>query len=102
MTIGMQDQYTPAEAGMAMAAAGRVPIIEPVAAPIEALDLLGIEPAGIPPYSGNVAGGAASAGVAQYPNSGHFTIFEIPSARNRYGNFLRDLSRFDNPVPGIY
>ncbi|MCA9546813.1 MAG: alpha/beta fold hydrolase, partial [Myxococcales bacterium] len=109
MTVGMTDQYTPADAGLALAAAGRVPVINPVVQAVEALDLLGIAaPAGVPPYSGNVAGGRASAGVAQYENSGHFTIFEIPSATNRYGNFLRDLARFDvtdpegSPVPGIY
>ena len=57
MTAGLDDEYTPPESIFALAAAGRVPVIEPVIEPIELFDVYGVEPAGIPPYSGNVAGG---------------------------------------------
>lgn len=84
----------------ALAAAGRVPVVEPVSAPIEALDLLGIGPAGIPPYRGNVANGEASAGLAQFPDEGHFVIYDVVSAQQRYTRFLKDLAA--SRVPSIY
>ena len=95
MTAGLEDQYTPPDSIFALAAAGRVPIIEPVLRPIEALTLLGIDTAGIPPYKGNVAGGAASAGVAQYEGQGHFIIQQVPSAKQRYRKFMETLVEGD-------
>lgn len=100
MTVGLLDEFTPPDAIFALAAAGRVPIIEPVAAPIEALELLDIQPAGLPPYRGNVAGGEASAGLAQYPDEGHFVIFDVVSAQQRYARFLKDLS--ERAIPQIF
>lgn len=91
MTVGLEDEYTPPDAAFALAAAGRVPIIEPVHAPIEALTLLGIDPAGLPPYDANVAGGAAAAGIAQYPGDGHFVIHDVPSAKQRYRKFFESV-----------
>ena len=66
MTVGLLDEFTPPDATFALAASGRVPIVEPVHAPIEALELLDIEPAGLPPYRGNVAGGEASAATRAF------------------------------------
>lgn len=100
MTAGLLDEYTPPDAMFALAAAGRVPVVEPVSAPIEALDLLGIGPAGIPPYRGNVANGEASAGLAQFPDEGHFVIYDVVSAQQRYTRFLKDLAA--SRVPSIY
>ena len=100
MTVGLLDPFTPPDATFALAASGRVPIIEPVSAPIEALELLGIEPAGLPPYRGNVADGDASAGLAQFPGEGHFVIFDVVSAQQRYARFLKDLS--ERAVPQIF
>ncbi|MCB9549333.1 MAG: hypothetical protein H6706_26315 [Myxococcales bacterium] len=97
MTAGLEDEYTPPDAIFALAAAGRVPIVEPVSVPIEALDLLGIAPAGIPPYRGNVAGGEATAGLAQFPGEGHFVIFDVVSAQQRYTRFLQELSESRRP-----
>ena len=57
MTAGLEDEYTPPDSIFALAAAGGVPIVEPVLREIELFEVLGIEPAGIPPYSGNVADG---------------------------------------------
>lgn len=100
MTAGLEDPYTPPDAIFALAAAGRVPIIEPVQKEIEAHELLRIPTAGIPPYKGNVAEGKASAGLAQYPGEGHFVIFDSQSAQQRYARFLSDLT-LRNP-PQIY
>lgn len=100
MTVGLLDPFTPPDATFALAASGRVPIIEPVAAPIEALELLDIQPAGLPPYRGNVSGGDASAGLAQYPDEGHFVIFDVVSAQQRYARFLTELS--ERAVPQIF
>lgn len=100
MTVGLEDEYTPPDATFALAASGRVPIVEPVSTPIEALDLLGIAPAGIPPYRGNVAGGEASAGLAEFPGEGHFVIYDVASAQQRYTRFLEELSK--SRVPQIF
>lgn len=100
MTVGLLDEFTPPDATFALAASGRVPIIEPVHAPIEALELLDIQPAGLPPYRGNVAEGEASAGLAQFPDEGHFVIFDVVSAQQRYARFLKDLA--ETPLPQIF
>lgn len=100
MTVGLKDKYTPPDTTFSLAVSGRVPIIEPVYQPIAALDFLGINSSGRPPFSANVAEGNATAGLAQYENEGHFLIFNIPSAKERYGNFLRDLAQ--RPPPQIY
>jgi len=100
MTVGLEDDYTPPETTFALAASGRVPLVQPALVPVEALDFLGVEPASLPPYSGNVAGGRATAGLAQFEGLGHFVVFESASAKERYGNFLRDLAT--RVVPKVY
>lgn len=100
MTVGLEDEYTPPETTFALAASGGVPLIEPIYTPIETLDFLGIQSAGIPPFSANVAQGAATAGLAQFETFGHFVIFESPSAKERYGKFLKDLA--ERAIPRIY
>jgi hypothetical protein len=47
-----------------------------------------------------VAGGRASAGLAQYEGQGHFVIFDIPSAQQRAVNFV--LSMAEDEVPQIF
>ncbi len=91
MTGGLQDDYTPPDAIFALAAAGGVPVLDPVSYPIPLFEIFGIDGAGVPPVRNNVAGGAASAGVAQYPNLGHFIIQDSVSARSRYRQFLRSV-----------
>ncbi|MGC6415969.1 MAG: hypothetical protein ACON3Z_02510 [Bradymonadia bacterium] len=91
MTAGLDDEYTPPESIFALAAAGRVPVIEPVIEPIELFDVYGVEPAGIPPYSGNVAGGEASAGLVQIRDMGHFAIQQSVTLRNRYRRFVESI-----------
>ena len=99
MTIGMRDEYTPPETNFALAVAGRVPLVEPITQPIPALEFLGINSAGRPSISGNVAGGEATAGLTQYEREGHFIIFDLPSAKGRYAKFLKQLA--ERPPPSI-
>lgn len=99
MTAGLADEYTPPDSILALAAAGRVPIIEPVAQRIPLHDIYGIDPAGIPPYAGNVAGGTAAAGIAQFEGQGHFVARDSVSVRGRYRQFLESLLRGE---PQIY
>ena len=49
---------------------------------------------------GNVAGGKATAGLAQYENGDHFVIFDLPSAQQRYAKFLESL--LNEPVPQVF
>ncbi|MEE2789729.1 MAG: hypothetical protein VX589_20480 [Myxococcota bacterium] len=91
MTAGLSDEYTPPETIFALAAAGRVPIISPVLEPIALFDAFGIEPAGTPPYSGNVADGRASAGLIQVNGRGHFVIQRDLSVQQRYRQFIRSV-----------
>ena len=100
MTIGMRDEYTPPDTNFALAVAGRVPLVEPISQPIPALEFLGINSAGIPPISANVGEGTATAGLTQYEREGHFIIFDLPSAKERYAKFLKELS--ERPPPKIY
>ena len=100
MTIGLRDEYTPPDTNFALAVAGRLPLIEPIAQPIAALEFLGINNAGIPPIAANVNDGNATAGLTQYANEGHFLIFDLPSAKERYSKFLKELAT--RPPPSIY
>jgi pimeloyl-ACP methyl ester carboxylesterase len=90
LTIGLNDQYTPPETNFALTSAGEVPVLEPIEAPIEGVQLLEL-PEAIAPVTGNVAGGRASAGLAQYADEGHFVIFDLPSAQQRYAKFLQSV-----------
>ena len=90
MTIGLRDEYTPPDPNFALAVAGRLPLVEPIAQPIAALEFLGINDAGIPPISANASDGNATAGLTQYANEGHFLIFDLPSAKERYSKFLQE------------
>jgi hypothetical protein len=100
MTVGLKDKFTPPDTTYSLAVSGRVPLIEPIEQPIVALDFLNIPSAGIPPFSSNVAEGEATAGLAQFKTEGHFIIFDLPSAKERYGKFLKDLA--NRPPPRIY
>ncbi len=100
MTAGLLDDYTPPDAIFALAVSGRVPLIEPVYQEIDALNFLNIPSAGVPPFSGNVADRKATAGLAQYPDQGHFVIYDLPSAKERYSKFLKELA--NSPLPKIY
>jgi len=94
---GLMDLFTTPHNIEALAAASWIPQLEPVAAPIEALAIRGVEPMA-PPVAGNVAGGAATAGLLQFPDSGHFVAFDSAVLRGQIRGFFRT---FDGATPTI-
>ncbi len=90
MTEGMLDPYTPPPSIEALAVAMRIPQMDPIARRITTEDFLGIGPAG-PTATGNVAGGAATAGLLQFPTEGHFAVFDNMVCQTRYEGFFSSL-----------
>ena len=87
---GLQDLYTPPPTIGALAAAGRIPILDPVKQTWLAQSF-------VPPVGGaipaedNVVGWDGSritAGILQYPEHGHFAVFDDTGAMNAYREFL--------------
>ena len=90
LTEGLLDEYTPSVTTEALAAAARVPVVGPPANAPEAFRLRGLDPEGWP-ASNNVrdwTGAENTAGLAQYPENGHFAIYDNPSAEKFYATFL--------------
>jgi pimeloyl-ACP methyl ester carboxylesterase len=87
-TEGLLDAFSPPGSIEALAVSMRVPLVAPVAHPIDAYELLGVA-AESTPLAGNVASGAATAGLLQYPEQGHFAVFEEPAAQAQIDGFLR-------------
>jgi len=90
MTEGLRDAFSPPTSIEALAGAMRVPQIRPVESALVSLRLAGIEPLDAP-ATGNVAGGAATAGLLQFPDDGHFAIFENADAEAQYLGFFESL-----------
>lgn len=87
---GLLDDYTPPPTIGALAAAGRVPILDPIAEvwPAQAF---------VPPVGGDIPldgnlrawdGSRVTAGVLQYPEHGHFAVFDDEGAMDAYREFL--------------
>lgn len=90
MSSGLEDTFTPPRCHGALAASWGVPLAEPVAVPIPVLDLLGIEPGPVT-LEGNLTtedGAPLTAGMLQYPEDGHFAIFDNPDAQEAVRRFL--------------
>lgn len=102
VTTGLKDPYTPRSTAEALAVAAGLPLLEPVAEAVEGLDILGISP--FPrPASENVQGPdghPVTAGFCQYPNAGHFPIFNDQDAIQLYQEFLRSAAYDGIPVLG--
>ncbi len=90
-TEGLRDTEAPPLGIESLAAAAHIPIVKPIAQPIDALALEGIAPVDAP-VSGDVAGGAATAGLSQYPADDHFAIFEDDAAKARVRTFFQTLA----------
>jgi hypothetical protein len=101
MTEGLEDVHTPPVATEALAGAGRLPILDPVARASDAATLQG----GVgqaTPVSGNIEGWdgeSVSGGLAQYEGEDHFVIFDRSSAARLWQEFL--LSALEDDVPEI-
>ncbi|MGF1468244.1 MAG: hypothetical protein ACFCGT_19150 [Sandaracinaceae bacterium] len=89
MTEGLLDAWSPPLSIEALAGAIGLPVVRPVESVIDALRLRGIDPV-TAPVTGNLGG--ATGGLLQYPDDGHFLIFQNPAARTRVIDFLDSLT----------
>ncbi|MBO6934586.1 MAG: hypothetical protein JJ863_06420 [Deltaproteobacteria bacterium] len=94
-TEGITDAYTPPRSIEALATAAGIPPLMPVLQPIEPMEAIGLAPVSAP-VSGNVAGGAATAGLIQV-DGGHFVAFD-DDLRVRIADFF---GSFAEGVPTI-
>jgi hypothetical protein len=97
-TEGLMDAYVSPGSIEALAVSMRVPLLEPVSRPVPAYALLGI-PAMGPAVSLNVADGAATAGLLQFPMDGHFAVFRNDSAKARIRGFFASFAAGAPAIP---
>lgn len=95
-TEGLRDAYVSPGSIEALALSMRVPLVEPVSRPVPGYSLLGLPVMG-PSVSLNVAGGLATAGLLQFPEDGHFAVFDNATAKARIRGFFASL-RTDTPT----
>ncbi len=93
---GFLDPYSPANGIEAFALAAGCDLVEPVGRELAGLALLGRAPLD-PPVEANWDG--VTAALSQYPNSGHFPLFELPQCKARAYGFLR--SALDQEQPTV-
>lgn len=100
MTEGMLDIYTPSLTAEALAAAARLPIVGDAASDPEALRLRNIEGSPLPTAENAKGwdGASLTAGIGQFPEDGHYAIYDNPAARRLYRNFLTSALVEDAPV----
>ncbi len=90
-SLGVVDHYTPVPNIKALALAMGV---QPAGDPIEPIDYLAMANLSwtMPPVSGNVASGKATAVLVEYAqksdSDGHFVVFDVPSATAQSNRFL--------------
>lgn len=96
MTEGLMDVFSPPVSIEALAGAVRLPQINPVHNPVAGLVIRGVSPQSAP-ATGNVAGGLATAGLLQFPDDGHFAVFDNDVASRQVFDFLGSLAG-DGPV----
>lgn len=98
VTSGLQDTFTPGRNHAGLAGAFGLPQASPIAENLEILDLLGIaDVAGT--VTGNLGGGARTGALVQYPQDGHFAIFNNPAAHQLFTHFFKTLR--EDGVPTI-
>lgn len=93
LTEGLLDEYTPSVTAEALAAAAHMPIVgDPVNSP-ESLSLRGLSDLPLPVAEDvtDWTGGQVTSGVAQFPDDGHFAIYDNPDARHFYRDYLTSL-----------
>ncbi len=98
---GLLDFQVPNSTTAAHATAAGAQIVGRAYRPIEGLTILGIDPAS-PPVSGNVVAGDGSRvtlGVVQYPEDGHYALFENPQGTYQYGHFLGSCAAGTPTIP---
>ncbi len=90
MTEGLMDRYAPPRSIEALAGSMWVPQVNPVHAMVPGLVARGVMPVA-PPVSGNLAAGTATAGLLQFPDDGHFAIFDNDTAEAQVLGFFESL-----------
>jgi hypothetical protein len=88
---GMLDRFVPPLAVEALAGAIGTPQIEPVHSPVDALRLAGV-PTLPPPVYRNYGGGAATGGLLQFSDAGHFALTGDPAAMAQVRGFFESLA----------
>ncbi len=92
LTEGLLDAYTPSVTTEYLAAAGRVPIVGDAATSPEALALRDLVVGALPAEENATAwSGTVTAGLAQFPDDGHFAIYDNRQARRMYTDFLKQV-----------
>jgi predicted esterase len=90
LTSGLLDVQTPHRTAEALAAAGRLPQLEPEANTPESLALRSIAPMA-PPLEGNVTawdGAVVTSAISQWPDNTHFAVWENKDLAELYQAFL--------------
>jgi hypothetical protein len=93
-TSGLQDTFTPPRNHAGLAGAYELPLADPVEQPLEVLDLLGIRGVGNRWVEGNTTtddGDPLTAAMVQFPDQGHFAVFDDPDAQNMFTDFFATL-----------
>ena len=99
-TEGLRDTYVSPGSIEALALSMRVPLLAPVSRAIPSYELLGLPVMG-PSVSLNVADGRATAGLLQFPEDGHFAVFDNEVGRTRIRGFFASLREGETPtIPG--
>jgi len=97
-TEGLRDVYVSPGSIEALAVSMRVPLMAPVSRAIPTYALLGIPVMGTS-VSLNAADGLATAGLLQFPEDGHFAVFNNDDAMAQISGFFASLH--DGEVPTI-
>lgn len=90
MTEGFLDVYTPSVTAEALAVAGGLPTVGTSAHASEAARLAGLEVLSLPTANDLTGwdGRPVTGGLLQFPEDGHFAVYDNPRARNLYQEFL--------------
>jgi hypothetical protein len=93
-TSGLQDTYTPPINHAGLAGSFELPLADPIAERLEVLDLLGIDGVGDRWIEGNTTtddGEPLTAAIVQFPEQGHFAVFNDPDAQTMFTDFFASL-----------
>jgi hypothetical protein len=90
LTEGLLDAYTPAVTAEALANAAHMPIVGTVASLPDAMELRNLMPVDLPAANNaqDWNTDAITAGLAQFPDDGHYAIYYNADARTMYRDFL--------------
>jgi predicted esterase len=102
LTAGTEDPFSLVAAANAVAAAGGVPILQPLATPSAAHDLRGLTPVPLPVRDNlpGLGGERVTGGLHQRLGGDHFIAFSDKDTRALWRTFVHSLATTDPPVIG--